>query len=132
MSVYLSTAYSQRCGNHAAGDANSNPTTVLAILRNRFDPSESVNFRQTMLPVAGAGPLPSSRGSQRFAIHCTLLYRHPMFGSATPVRDKIEPNVAALSLMLSPFYRSIPRSFHECLSRAAGNERRRQSSPYGL
>lgn len=38
MSVYLSTAFGQSQGNHAAGDANSNSTIVLANLRNRFDP----------------------------------------------------------------------------------------------
>ena len=47
-------------------------------------------------------------------------------------RDKMEPDVAAFSLMLSLFPLSIVRSFHQSLTQWARNERRRKSSPYGL
>lgn len=69
-----------------------------------------------------------------------------MFGIGTPVRinpvrvvsivnanrDMIEPDVAALSLMLSPFHLSIPRAFHQPFTPLCGNRRGRNESPYGL
>lgn len=69
-----------------------------------------------------------------------------MFGIASPVRinpvrvvsiananrDMIEPDVAALSLMLSPFHLSIPRSFLQPFTTLCRNKHGRNESPYGL